>query len=134
MVYYVAQIWFAFVNIYEEFLHKLDDAEREDFFHNSKWSFDDKDHHTKFIILLYFSLTSLSTIGLGDYHPITNYERMLCTFLFLIGVILFSYTLGQLQYTLVEGGLLMKTDEHEEKMGEFFALIRYLNGNQPLNK
>lgn len=92
MVYFVAQIWGAFVDIYE--LNYPEDSEHDNFFHNYKWSLANHDDHDVFIILLYFSLTSLSTIGLGDYHPITNYERLLCTSLFLIGVILFSYALG----------------------------------------
>ena len=43
------------------------------------------------IISTYFALTTLTTIGFGDLHPVTQWERLLMIFLFLFGVTLFSY-------------------------------------------
>lgn len=79
--------------------------------------------------MIYYSLTSLSTIGLGDFHPITSYERILCSFLFLIGVVLFSYALGQLQNTLEDGEFIYRGEEDERLIESFFGLLRYLNSN-----
>lgn len=44
---------------------------------------------------MYFALTSLSTVGFGDYYPITDFERMLTSFVLLIGVMVFSYVLSE---------------------------------------
>lgn len=46
------------------------------------------------IISTYFSLTSLTTVGLGDYRPVNNLERILCSFILLFGVTTFSYVMS----------------------------------------
>lgn len=50
----------------------------------------DKDAWNLVIVSTYFSLTSLTTVGLGDYRPINNNERIVCTFILLFGVSIFS--------------------------------------------
>ena len=42
------------------------------------------------LITFYFSLSSLSTVGFGDFVPKSDFERTLCVFIFLFGVSLFS--------------------------------------------
>ena len=46
------------------------------------------------IVLFYFAFTTLSTVGFGDFHPKGNLERLVCSFVFLFGVSLFSYVMG----------------------------------------
>jgi hypothetical protein len=44
---------------------------------------------------MYYSFTSLTTIGFGDISPANNVERMICAVMFFcIGVTLFSYIMG----------------------------------------
>jgi len=43
---------------------------------------------------MYFSFTSLSTVGFGDYHPRGNFERLVICFYLLFGVAIFSYIMG----------------------------------------
>ena len=50
----------------------------------------DKDAWNLVIVSTYYSLTSLTTVGLGDYRPINNTERVVCTFILLFGVAIFS--------------------------------------------
>jgi hypothetical protein len=45
------------------------------------------------VIFSYFSFTSLSTVGFGDYHPVNNPERIFIALSILIGVIVFSLIL-----------------------------------------
>jgi len=44
--------------------------------------------------LTYFAFTSLSTVGFGDYAPISNLERAVGAFMLLSGVAIFSYIMG----------------------------------------
>ena len=53
-----------------------------------------KDVITNIIILKYFSFTTLSTVGFGDFEPRSNAERLLIAFGMLIGVAIFSSILG----------------------------------------
>lgn len=74
------------------------------------------------IILIYFGLTSLSTIGFGDYHPISNAERLISTFMLLFGVSIFSWALAELHQILVYA---TKTEVENEKnsLDKFFGII-----------
>ena len=45
---------------------------------------------------MYFSFTSLTTIGFGDYYPTGDYERLICAFLLLFGVAVVSYIMGSI--------------------------------------
>lgn len=55
---------------------------------------------------MYFALTSLSTVGFGDYYPITDFERLLTSFVLLIGVMLFSYVLSELRFMMTRINLM----------------------------
>jgi len=46
------------------------------------------------IILIYYSFTTLSTIGFGDYHPRSDEERIIIVCGLMSGVIIFSYFMG----------------------------------------
>ena len=48
------------------------------------------------MISIYFAFTSLSTVGFGDYYPVSSLERVVGAFVLLIGVAMFSYILGEL--------------------------------------
>ena len=54
------------------------------------------------VALLYFAFTSLSTVGLGDYHPRSNIERLVGAFVLLFGVALTSYVMETLSMMLVK--------------------------------
>jgi len=48
------------------------------------------------LVLLYFSFTSLTTVGFGDYNPRSDAERIFIAFGLLFGVAIFSYIMGEL--------------------------------------
>jgi hypothetical protein len=45
--------------------------------------------------IFYFAFTSLTTVGFGDYHPISSMEQLLCGFMLLFGVLIFSYIMNE---------------------------------------
>ena len=45
--------------------------------------------------MLYFSFTSLTTVGFGDFHPKSNFERIFIAFGLMFGVAIFSYIMGE---------------------------------------
>ena len=45
---------------------------------------------------MYFAFTSLSTVGFGDYYPVSDLERLVGSFVLLAGVAMFSYILSDL--------------------------------------
>jgi hypothetical protein len=46
------------------------------------------------IKLVYFSFTSLTTVGFGDFNPRSNLERLFIAFGLLFGVMIFSLIMG----------------------------------------
>ena len=41
--------------------------------------------------LCYFAMTTLATVGYGDYVPISVQEKLIFSFMLMIGVIVFSF-------------------------------------------
>ena len=46
------------------------------------------------IIVTYFMFTSMSTVGFGDYHPKSDFERVIITIILIFGVAIFSMIMG----------------------------------------
>lgn len=46
------------------------------------------------LTVIYFSFTSLSTVGFGDYRPESDAERLLFVAVLMFGVAIFSYIMG----------------------------------------
>ena len=60
------------------------------------WKFDlnNFSHSKVTIVATYFAFTSLSTVGFGDYYPVSDMERLVGAFVLLFGVAIFSYIMG----------------------------------------
>ena len=73
---------------------------RSDEFYISKHGVSDSnlfnDAHYKIAISqTYFAFTSLSTVGFGDFHPRSDYERIFASFILISGVSMFSYIMSK---------------------------------------
>jgi hypothetical protein len=50
--------------------------------------------HDDLVLLVYYTFTTLSTVGFGDFNPKSNVERLFIAFFMLFGVACFSYIMG----------------------------------------
>lgn len=50
----------------------------------------------KILVSTYFAFTTLSTVGFGDYYPVSPVERFIFTVVFIGGVSMFSFIMGEL--------------------------------------
>ena len=66
-----------------------------DFFYDY-YKIDENSHDRNIVIGFYFALTTLSTVGLGDYVPQNNEERVLTVVLLFSGVVIFTFLAGKL--------------------------------------
>jgi len=85
------------------------------------------------IKVLYFALTTLSTIGYGDFHPVSIQERGLAAFILLFGVAMFSFIMGQFIEILMNYKSLWKVGHHKD-LSKWIALLSRFNNGNPLNK
>jgi hypothetical protein len=82
------------------------------------------------IVLTYFAFTSLSTVGFGDYHPKSNSERILCAFILLFGVAIFSYVMGNFIDILDSFYKLMAGLDDGDNLSRFFGVLKKFNDNK----
>ena len=59
------------------------------------FKFDEKEIYEQLITSLYFALTMLSTVGYGDYFPISDLEMVMAVVCMMIGVGVFSIVMNQ---------------------------------------
>ena len=73
----------------------------------------------KLINIWYFSFTTLSTTGFGDFIPISDSERLIAAFFMLFGVAVFSHILSN--YIVI----IEKMNKIDEDIGEADQLITF---------
>ena len=98
ITYFTGMIFYIFSDITSD-IRKYSDNKDEysyDFNDNfiEKFDFASKDTYNRAIIMVYFTFTSLSTVGFGDYHPRSDSERIIIAIVLLFGVAIFSFVLG----------------------------------------
>ena len=87
----------------------------------------------KMIRVVYFAITTLSTIGFGDYSPVNTQERMIGGFILVIGVSIFSFIMGQFIEILINYKSLWKVGHHQD-LSKWIALLSRFNNGNPLKK
>mmetsp|Transcript_6743 Transcript_6743/g.10838 ORF Transcript_6743/g.10838 Transcript_6743/m.10838 type:complete len:106 (+) Transcript_6743:1320-1637(+) len=53
----------------------------------AEFGFLEKTDFEKSVSLVYFMITTVSTVGLGDYYPVASHERVFAVVLFLISIV-----------------------------------------------
>ena len=89
MVYFFATIWDSTTSN-----TCLEESERSDCF-NTAYGIDDNTSSNRVLTFYYFTFTTLSSVGLGDLVPKSNVERMVGSFIMLLGVAMYSYVQNQ---------------------------------------
>ena len=85
------------------------------------------------VIFLYYSFTTLCTVGFGDFHPKSNPERILITLFLLFGVAIFSFILGNLQQLLQKLNKLNEPLDEGDSLNSFFEFLKYYNNEEEFN-
>lgn len=84
--------------------------------------------------MTYFSFTSLSTVGFGDFHPRGNLERIYISFVLLIGVSVFSYIMGNFIEIIGVMGEINGSFNDGDNLTKFFGLIKRFNNDRDINR
>jgi len=102
---------------------------------NFNTEFELKDYMDRAITLQYFAFTTISTVGLGDYHPIADRERILGAFFLLFGVLLTSVVMDNLNQMLVQFKEFDTGFSDSDKLYLFIGTIHKFNrGGQTSTK
>lgn len=77
--------------------------------------------------------TSLSTVGFGDFHPRSNFERIFCALVLLFGVAIFSYIMGKFIEILDKFKSYNDDLDQGDDLNKFFGVLTRFNGKEALN-
>jgi hypothetical protein len=92
------------------------------------------ENYPRLIIMLYFALTTLSTVGYGDYHPISNLEMMFASLIMMGGVAFFSYIMGNFLEIVSNYSSKMGSLDRSDELNEWIvSLERFTQGSSQRN-
>ena len=91
-------------------------------------------NYSRISSLTYFAFTTLSTVGLGDFHPKQNSERIFCSFIMLFGVMLTSLLMENFSQMIQELKNFNKNYDESDRFNLFLGTMRKLNDDEPLPK
>ena len=77
--------------------------------------------------MTYYAFTTLSTVGLGDFHPRSNIERALGAFIMLFGVIVTSFITESFTKMIMIIKEFRKDYEDNLALSMFFTTIKRFN-------
>lgn len=83
--------------------------------------------------MIYYSFTSLSTVGFGDFYPISNSERAMISMGLLCGVATFSMVLGNFMEIMEQIKVFRKDYDDKERLSKFFSLLRKYNDDNNID-
>ena len=87
----------------------------------------------KVTILVYYSFTTLSTVGFGDYHPISDSERIIQSLLLLVGVASFTYIINSFMSIVVLYENISLNFEDKAQLSKFIGFLRKFNEDLELD-
>lgn len=88
--------------------------------------------------MIYYAFTTLSTVGFGDFHPRSNVERLLCAFILLTGVAIFSYIMGNF-IDILQGITQLNADfdegdkQRQDDLSKWFGLLKRFNSSRSIS-
>jgi len=86
------------------------------------------------LVVVYFAFTTLSTIGFGDYHPMSKIERVVASFILLIGVALFSFIMGNFIEILLSYKSITQDNNEADDLTQWLSTIAKFSKAKRLKK
>lgn len=84
--------------------------------------------------MFYFAFTSFTTVGLGDYHPRSDLERLLGAFGLLFGVAVTSYVMENITQTSRAIMDFLAEYDESDKLSTFLNTMMKFNEGHPLDE
>lgn len=80
--------------------------------------------------IFYFAFTSLTTVGFGDYYPMSEIEKLFGALMLLFGVLIFSYIMGEYVALLEQYKQHNLEYDEGDKLRLFFGVLKNFNYNE----
>lgn len=145
IVFFMSIFWFVFTSELLQFHEREienDYCHREglSWFHCSynnqyfidRYGLEKDDHMQTLVLLMYFSFTTLSTVGFGDVIPVADFERGLAVLILIFGVAMFTVIKGNFQDILFSFNNLNADFDDSYNLNTFHSLLKRYNKNKPM--
>ena len=96
-------------------------------YYNACYSGWQQSENEELLLINYFSFTTLSTVGFGDFNPKSNLERLYMSFGMLLGVAIFSSILSNFMDILEVTKSFQNDIEEGSQLLCFFSLLAKFN-------
>ena len=141
IAYLTGVFWLFMVEFVNDFVLNIELEDHEEYLANEDnpetfigyYSMQDNSQGYNLIACMYFAFTSLSTVGFGDFHPRGNIERLLCAFILLFGVAIFSYIMGNFIDILDQFQKFNEDLDDGDNLSRFLGTITEFNGKKPID-
>lgn len=97
----------------------------------SKFDLKELTNREKLLISCYFALTTLTTVGYGDYYATNTAEKIFAIFIMLLGVTLFSYIMGSFTELISSYEKKLGATERGSDLENWLSLINKFSKNKP---
>lgn len=97
------------------------------------YELDNQDQALVSLKVFYFSFTTLTTVGFGDFYPHNDYERAFASMMLLFGVMIFSVIIGEYSAQLELIKDFNKEFDDGDSLRQFFNVIRRFNKNESMD-
>ena len=84
------------------------------------------------IIVFYYALSTLTTVGYGDYHAVTDWERMIWSSILLFGTAVFSFIMGNFIEILMNFKTITAENEDSSELTTWFGVLAIFNKGRPI--
>lgn len=86
------------------------------------------------IVSCYFALTTLSTVGYGDFYPVSPKERLFTIAIEMAGVAFFSYIMGEFFVILQNYNVKVSLPDRSMDLCMWLVELQRFNQGTPLQK
>ena len=113
--YFLGTFWFIMT------MHSTDNPDEFTFYNENNLA--EKTNAANITIMIYYMFTTLSSVGLGDFNPKSETERLIITFILLIGCTCFSYIMSQFMEIVIDLKYMMAANENSEILLRWFRIL-----------
>lgn len=131
LCYFLGLIWLQVCYITRKYLISENADNQETFL--DYYELDNHSDYELAVLGTYYALTSLSTVGFGDFAPRSNIERIYITFVLLFCGPIFSYFLGTFMEIIEQYQAFKKDLDDRDQLERFIKTIFHFNEEIPLN-
>lgn len=97
------------------------------FLNNDQWALTEDEGSLQSITAMYYAFTTLSKVGLGDFYPVTDAERLLCSLIFTGCIAVFSVIVDELGMLMLNLSILYGDIDGKEGLEQFLDVIKVFN-------